>query len=264
MKALQRGEFFYPFDGIRFVGMATAIARVYVAAGFTVAADGLELNTETGSISSDSEQKIFGLHHRRGDLACAVTGAGRIGENYRLSQEIPKIAATLEDCDALNIGEYAEHLGNELKRSIDKRFSWSHKTLSINLLLDGYIDDQPDRAKVTIECGPTPAPVGVESQRLFPGMSIGFGSRLIHEALFAPILQYESLRPHWTVCRQELRTLDQSAEVAHAIIAAQCDTRMAMLDPKHCASIGGHIHIAEVTTKGFAWRISPVGITLIS
>jgi hypothetical protein len=251
------GEFFYPFDGIPFVDMATAIARIYVADGFTVAADGRELNTETGSISSDSEQKIFGLHHRRGDLACAVTGAGRIGENYRLSQEIPKIATALEDCDALNIGEYAERLGNELKRSIDKRFSWSKKTLMINLLLDGYIDDRPGRAKVTIVCAPIPVPVRVESQDLFPGMSIGFGSGLIHKSLFAPILQYEPLRPYWTLCRQEVRTLDQSAVVARAIIAAQCDSRVAMLDPKHCASIGGHIHIAVITTNGFVWRIPP-------
>jgi len=216
-----------------------------------------ELNSETGSISSDSEQKVFGLHHRCGDLACAVTGAGRIGENYRMAQEIPKIAATLEDCDALNIGEYAEHLGNELKRSIDKRFTWSKKALRINLLLDGFIDDQPGRAKVTIVCAPIPVPVQVESQDLFPGMSIGFGSRLIHESLFAPILQYEPLRRYWTACRQVVRTLDQSAEVAQAIIAAQCDSRVAMLDPKHCASVGGHIHIAETTAKGFAWRIPP-------
>jgi hypothetical protein len=90
------GEFFYALDEIPFVDMATAIARIYVAGGFMVAADGRERNTETGSIASDSEQKIFWLHHRRGDLACAVTGAARIGEHYRLSQDLPGIAAALE------------------------------------------------------------------------------------------------------------------------------------------------------------------------
>jgi hypothetical protein len=214
-------------------------------------------NAETGFISSDYQQKIFGLCHQRGELACSVTGAGRIGEHYKLSHEIPKVAAALGDCDALTVEEYGEHLGNELKRSIGKRLSGVKKTFSIILLLDGFIDGQPGRAKVTIKCGPVPVPVGVEYQDLLPGMSIGFGSRIIHEALFAPILQHEPLRPYWTLCRQEVSTLDQAAVVAHKIIAAQCDPRMAMLDPKRCASIGGHIHIAEITANGFAWRIPP-------
>lgn len=252
------GEFLFPYDRIPFRVMATAIARIYVPSGFTVAADGRELSIETGSVSSDSTQKIFGLHHRRGNLACAVTGAGRIGESYKLSKEIPKIAATLEDCEAFNVGEYAERIGNELKRSIDKRFSWIKNSLTIQLLLDGFIDNQPGRAKVTIRCGPFPAPVGVESQELFSGMSIGFGSGIIHRSLFAPILQHEPLRPYWAICRQEMRTLDQSTAVAHAVIAAQCDPYVAILDPAHCASIGGHIHIAEITPERFSWRKPPV------
>ena len=72
--------------------MATAISRIYVDAGFTVAADGRELHTETGSVSSDSEQKIFYLYHRRGHLACSVTGTGRIGDNYQA------VARTYKTC----------------------------------------------------------------------------------------------------------------------------------------------------------------------
>ena len=238
--------------------MATAIARIYIVEGFTVAADGRELDGETKSITSDSEQKIFVLHHRRGDLACSVTGAGRIGEHYRLSQEIPKIGLMIEECEALNVGEYAECLGNGLKRSIEKRFSSLRRTLTINLLLDGYIEDRPGRAKATIVCGPIPVPVGVESQVLCPGRATGFGSSLIHELLFAPILQHDPLRPYWTACHQEVRTLEQSMTVAHAIIAAQCDPCVASLDPELRATIGGHIHIAKVTIDGFAWLVPPL------
>jgi hypothetical protein len=237
--------------------MATAIARIYVAEGFTVAADGRERNTETGVIASDSEQKSFGLHHRRGDLACAVTGAGRIGENYRLSEYLPRLATELENSDARNIGEYADQLGNDLKQSIDWRCPWLRKPITIYLLVDGYIDGRSGRAKVTIVCGGSPTLVRVESQDLYPGKSIGYGSSAIHHSLFAEILRHEQLRPYWTVCRQEVHTLDQSAAVARAIIAAHCDSRVAELDNSHCVSIGGHIHIAQITTKGFAWRIPP-------
>jgi hypothetical protein len=50
---------------------------------------------------------------------------------------------------------------------------------------------------------------------------------------------------------------EEEFRVAGAIIAAQCDPSAVMLDREHCASIGGHIHIAEITTNGFAWRIPP-------
>jgi hypothetical protein len=255
--AERSGEFFYAIDRVPFVDMATAISRIYVADGFMVAADGRERNTETGFVASDSEQKIFCLHHRRGDLACAVTGAARIGEHYRLSQDLPEIAAALENSDAQNIGEYAEQFGNDLKRSIYRRCSFSKKTLTIYPLLDGYIGNRPGRAKVTITCAPIPVPVGVESQELFPGMSIGFGSDIIQKSLFASTLQHEPLRQYWEECRQGVRTLDQSAAVARTIIAAHCDPRVAELDPKIHDSVGGHIHVAEITTKGFRWRIPP-------
>lgn len=239
--------------------MATAISRIYITDGFTVAADGREVNTETGLVSSDSEQKIFGLHHRRGELACAVTGAGRIGEHYRLAQEIPKTAAALTQSEARNVGEYAELLGNELKRSIDARFKWDKKSLTVNLLVDGYLGHRPGRAMVTMTFGAQPVPIQVESQPLYPQRSIGFGSNLIHAALFAPVLQYEQLRPYWGRCQQELCTMEQSAIVASAIVKAQCDPAVAALDPKHCATIGGHVHIATVTpSRGFAWVVPPL------
>jgi hypothetical protein len=252
-------EFFYPFDWEPFVKMATAISRIYIVDGFTVAADGREINPETGSIASDREQKIFGLRHHCGHIACAVTGTGRIGDHYRISREIPKIGLALEKREALNVGEYAELLGNELKRSIERQFSWKNKTISIHLLLDGYINGQPGRAKATIVCGPTAVPVQVESQSLIPGKATGVGSRTIHELLFASTLQHEQLLPYWTACHQEVLTLKQSMIVAQAIIAAQCNPHVANLDPKLRATIGGHIHIAKVTADGFAWLVPPLG-----
>ncbi len=238
--------------------MATAIARIYVSDGFTVAADGRERCVETGHISSDSEQKIFGLHHCRGELACAITGAGRIGERYRLSEEIPAIALALAESEARNVGEYAELLGNELKRSIDGCFKRNKKSLTINLLFDGYLGDRPERARATIISSPEGLPVQINCQPLYPGQAIGFGSNLIHTSLFAPVPPYEQLRPYWGICQQELRTVEQSAAVARAIIEAQCDPLVAALDPEHCASIGGHVHIAKVTPRGFAWIMPPL------
>jgi hypothetical protein len=154
------GEFVYPICWVSFVEMATAISRIYVSDGFTVAADGRERCVETGHISSDSEQKIFGLHHCCGELACAVTGAGRIGERYRLSEEIPAIALALAESEARNVGEYAELLGNELKRSIDGRFKPNKKSLRLICYLMGISGIAP-----------------------------------IHTSLFAPVSPYEQLRP---------------------------------------------------------------------
>ena len=205
-----------------------------------------------------------------GRFSVCVIGAGmshvrlpaarESGERYRLSHELPRIAAELKDREqVLSVGEYAEHLGNALKDSIDSRCSWLQRIVTITLFLDGYIDNDPDRASVTIECGTGAArAVLVKSQPLLPGRWVGVGSNRIYTSLFAPVLQYEPMRPYWSVCRQEIHNLDQAAGVAYAIIDAQCDERVALLDPKSCAAIGGDVHVAEVTADGFTWRERPL------
>lgn len=239
--------------------MATAISRIYIQDGFVIAADGREKQSGTDIIASDREQKIFPLHHRSGSVSCAVTGSARIGESYRLSNEVPRIAGALENCDAANVGQYAEYLANDIKRSLESRFPTLKKTVTFQLLLDGYIASGPERARVIVQCGRESVPVKLEFQELYPKQSIGIGSSLIHRALFAPVLQYESLDPYWRVCQQELRTIDQAVAVARAIVQAHCDPRVACLDPGAHASFGGHIHVAKVTVSdGFEWVIGPL------
>jgi hypothetical protein len=240
--------------------MATAICRICTPEGFVIAADGREREAAANASTSDEEQKIFRLHHRRGAMSCAVTGTARIGKTFRLSNEIPRTARTLEDCDALNICEYADHLGNDLKLSLESRFPGLNSTVIFQLLLDGYISGRPSRARAIVKAGLESDSVAIRPQELFLNKSIGAGSDTIHQALFSQELRDESLRPYWIICRQELRTIDQSVAVARAVIEAHCNTNvLSSLDPKSSASFGGHIHIAKITAShGFEWVARPI------
>ena len=258
-----REECCYPVDRISFHDMATAISSIYISDGFVIAADGLERASATGRVVSDCEQKIVSLRHELGVIGCAITGTGRI-EDYRLSREIPRIAGTLETCDARTLGEYAECLARELRRSIKSRFPRMRRPVTIKLLFDGYMNGRPDRARATLHCGFDSAPRTesaplVESPYLWPGKSTGYGSEAINRALFESTLKCEPLRRYWSVCQQELRTISRSVLVADAVISAQCDPQVvAALDPRVATTIGGHIHIAKISVSGgFEWAVEP-------
>jgi len=53
-------------------------------------------------------------------------------------------------------------------------------------------------------------------------------------------------------------TLSEVADVARKYILACSDPAAMKLDNKHCAGIGGHIHMAKITPEeGFKWIVPP-------
>jgi hypothetical protein len=253
-------EFCFPFDTLVLGNMATAIIRLYTADGFVVAADGREQHRDSKIVVSEQEQKIFRLCHPLGDIACTITGVGRIGESYRWASKLPQIASELEQCQANTIGEYAEHLAVTVKKSIGATFPSLRRIISINMLLDGYFRSIPEMAKAIVHCGPDAPPSSIVSQHLIEGRPYGFGSRIILDLLQDPNLKHEALRPYWEVCQRLPSTIEEAVKVARTMIEAQCDPKIAILAPEICATIGGHIHIAKVTrTNGFEWILPPIG-----
>ena len=53
-------------------------------------------------------------------------------------------------------------------------------------------------------------------------------------------------------------TLSEVADIARKYILACSDPASMKLDNKHCAGIGGHIHMAKITPEeGFEWIVPP-------
>lgn len=52
-------------------------------------------------------------------------------------------------------------------------------------------------------------------------------------------------------------SLDDAATYAAGYVEACCSPLAAELDPKMGRMTGGHVHVAQVTADGFAWRVPP-------
>jgi hypothetical protein len=260
------GEWCFPYDDMLINDMATAIARIYTPDGFVIAADGREAHTVTGRVRSDEEQKIFHLRHGLCDMACVVTGTARIDSKqrvYRIGAELSLAANAIAGRHVNNLGEYVELLAHHVQISPSYRaippndLSRAQPTI---LLLDGFVAGEPMRAKAAIDHNPASKVVTVNFQGLLPGDLIAFGSRVIYESLVLnPETIPDVLLPYRKICREKPRNMPDAIRVAQAFIQAHCDPAVRLIDPKRYAGIGGHVHVATITSgAGFQWAIPPL------
>jgi hypothetical protein len=230
--------------------MHTGIVTMYVPPhGFVVAADGLRRDA-TREVISTSAQKIFPIVSKNSVLAYAWTGNtnllfgdGRASIN--LIEESARIggALTADTWDAY-VRKFADAIYKKL-RGVPVFL----KEAEARVLLIGYFHGYPVRAQIFFKC----------PERFFK-------EPYLRELLEGELVQsdflvfsgsdviLEQMKPYLTTI--ELESLQDAAELSRDYLQ-RCIDRQDQVEAEIRGTIGGHIHIAEITPEGFRWNVAP-------
>jgi hypothetical protein len=242
--------------------MATAILRFWTNSGLVLGADGLKYDVGVGRAIGTDAQKVFEIP----GLPAAYAMYGEIGiGDYNpdtpilldLSQEIRKFLEFGDYSLSFDFLAYANRIAANLHQSIagtkDRGAIWGGNQESLRpgqviarIILCGFFDGTPMEINIRFEhVNQTllpPRVFPVDLQRSNPEV---FGSLLVTQRLFR---QPES---------PDLSLLEAAKKIERYI--QFCDSeRGRKLDPM-CRTIGGRIHIAAITPKGFQWLKPPIG-----
>ena len=271
------GVFFRsPICGVGCTPMSTAIVREYTAEGFVIAADGRKSKPD-GTVVSDTVQKIF--PHVGPGRVLAYSLAGTVmftadhDENdivFDFVAQTAEVAKSLSAIRSKNLVGFGKRLGDAINRRLADakgRNLFSQYTTCENspiergytiarIFVDGYCDGIPSRINIRFfhenQILRTP---DVLTSDLNQGWM--YGSKDIADLLFATddqrlaAYRIPKARTNFSTGPPTLR---DAIEYAKSYIRACSDPVALQIDPKSCSAIGGHIHIASVTTDGgFQW-----------
>ncbi|MFY9560128.1 MAG: hypothetical protein WAQ52_07830 [Terriglobales bacterium] len=259
--------------------MSSAILMMYTSEGFLVAADGR--SRLDGKLLSDTTQKIFPIKQSGKWLAYAL--GGEVGLTDRdnahevlldLREEMAQGVRSLEMSSYSDLAFYGKKLSGRLRDAVVRVQAGGRATpfrasegkdepaAVACLLMGGYFERKP--SWITVQ-------FSHQNQRLLQPLikemeldkgyvpSVTYGSKEVGDLLFSTD---DPRFARYRVPRKNLPddvTLSEAAEVAKNYILACSDPEAMKIDEKHCAGIGGHIHIAAVTPAlGFEWIIPPV------
>lgn len=260
----------------------TAIGVVGTPDGFIVAADGrMRLDDEARktataemlSAESDYRQKIFQIAESQKNLVYAVTGHVIDPHGFDLLKiiraQVTRLAhRRFSDCHEY-IKTLSEKINEEINAAADSGLlerlpeinpvEWGKAWKIARIVFAGYFEKMPSLFLVEFFHYS-----GKESElRVSPFDSqfcLLFGSDVIVREMY----QKNGLAVPKSRFAQYFKqigagaSLDDAQEYATGYIKA-CSSPLALqLDKAGCECIGGHIHVAEITTNGFKWRIPPV------
>jgi len=243
--------------------MATAILRFWTNSGLVLGADGLKYDVVAGRAIGTNAQKVFEIPGL--PAAYAMYGEIGVGDNnpdtsilLDLSQEIRRFLDFTDYSSSFDFLAYANRIAANLHQSIaatrDRGAIWGGNQESIRpeqviarIILCGFFDGEPVEINIRFEHRDQrllpPLVFLVDLQRSNPEV---FGSGLVTRRLFR---HPES---------PDLSLLEAAKKIERYI--QFCDSeRGRKLDPLMCRTIGGRIHIAAITPKGFQWLKPPVG-----
>jgi hypothetical protein len=252
----------------------TSISIVYTSLGFVIAADGRCTCADPASNQSratDQAQKIFPIKDKA--LAYASSGFAFTDDGrFDLVQETSSASLSLSDLNFSSFDRYFDEFCHIVRRAfraavtdgrIDKFPSNEHLPLKdrnriCRVYFAGYFNKEPiwtissffhDEAnRITFR----PEWIG-----LMPGRALYMGSDIIHKRMF---IEPDQRFAQYAKRLMQDSSIDDAVESARGFIEACSSPLAAELDPI-CKSIGGHIHIAEVTSShGFQWRIPPISL----
>jgi len=257
--------------------MASAIALTYTRDGFVMAADGRMRQNKI--VISENAQKIFSIApNKEISLAYALGGSvfltDKANDNVivvNLQQRAGVAVAALSPVDHDGLTSYVRALCMFLYRAIlEGQNTGMMELLPVKLrrggnfdicylFVAGYYRGQPgwrfavfshnDQKLLTPE---------LHDHILTKGPLI-YGSEIIKRKLFDN--DDSKVSPYRVPGFQqsECPTLSDGIEAMKNYIRACSDPRVAAFDREICNAIGGHLHIATVTSKGgFSWACPPV------
>jgi len=128
------------------------------------------------------------------------------------------------------------------------------RNLIVSVIFAGYFDGNPDLVTAHIfHDNQVLGEPRIEDQP-FPPKDMFLGSTKI------AMLMFEKKDPRFSKYLRPIPrniSLQGASMVSMGYIEACCDPIALEIDPL-CKSIGGHIHVAEVTPQRFRWRIPPI------
>lgn len=257
----------------------TAIGIVGIAAGFILGADGRKrldddsrqkATAEEIAQECDDAQKIFEITGEDISLAYALTGSIADSAGFDLLRVIREGAEALRTRTFPDANKYLRQLGGKINKgmNLDRRagklqsFPQMRKVPQTSawsiadVFVVGFYKQQPCFSILNFfhyhqisEFRVIPCPL---LNRLLSGSEIII--KAMYDASGLPLKD----SPFFKYAR-ELRnpTLDQAEECVKGFIEASSSPLALEMDPAFCKGIGGHIHIAEVTSAGFKWRVPP-------
>jgi len=248
--------------------MATAIVREYTPDGFVVAADGRARNSQNGSISSESEQKVF-CFAKAQHLAFSFTGSVQLGRVGRVAfdfiQAFELAVDLLPPSRSMNLSAYAELLGSTVQDNLQNvqhrgtiRFTEGQNELEPGgtfkisaVLMDGYFNGDPGRADIHFSHHDQRLRTNIFKPYL-NDQTMVHGSKPVADRFFRDPI-FEKYKPMQDKPLHFREALSRAIHQARCIIDAQGSPEARAIDDI-CDSIGGRTHIATVTpARGFSW-----------
>jgi hypothetical protein len=252
--------------------MATALAQAYTRDGFVIGADGRETESESHEVISDEVQKIFGVIG--GPLAFTFSGAIHItprdDEKIVLFDFIRETrnaigSRTMSVATPRTMHAYATKIAflidgwlrKAVKKHPEMHFPESHDPQDsghiVDISIDGYFRERPWQCKITFsQTAQIPRPEGPTVSASVPDYGVYMmGS----EAVLSLAVKGDPLFSEFDLSRTP-HTLDEAVTAAKRTILVHTTEAALKLDPGHCHTVGGRIHIATITPKdGFGWVV---------
>jgi hypothetical protein len=232
----------------------TAIAYVYTSEGFVVGADGLRVDASTNRDVTHTAQKIFLIKHPNFSGIQAWAGASRLfslgGEPFIFSEESEHLMNNLSQISVNSLADYATHLASEIYQRllayngpVIRNTSLVSKDQVARGLLVGSINGRVESAQIMFphQNGFLLPPVLREVSEAPTTFCIFSGSALVWSDL-----QRSNVSPP--------TSLAEGTHLIRTYIQRCADKRYEYVD---CRNIGGHIHIAAITSQRTWWLDPP-------
>ncbi len=230
----------------------TATAILFTSAGFAVAADGRQMcwgHTATcGSAAlvaeRENEQKIFEVPGVpvafiiRGD----TTSRDRVFNIPAMLQD--QIADVLHSSRDQSLYRFADAVSVVLKQAIERaRYNGIIEDYpETEITFVGYMREQPGWVDVRFYRYADALVRDVVRQDCDAGCWYSTGSRVIRDL----IVKRDPGVPDVYGLRSQTMPLDDAVVIVRAYVETCCSPLGMEVDAEHCASIGGHVHVATV------------------
>lgn len=253
---------------ILWIRVATALAIVQNNEGFGLAADGLDYDVGTGRPRSDCAQKIFPVELQNSALACCLCGITTFwgvrdpGERdllFDFGAELPRALALMMELATLE--HFADVLGGKLCRKLRKAIApiRAPKASRTDVMLAGYYRRRPAFVSLLITTTVVPGEIKSsvhEGELLDDAVNGCFPKAILaglNKANADPAFEKYQLRGP-----DAYHGVQMATERAHRAVFACYDPEVIAYAPDECRTIGGHIHVAQITPDaGFNWVIPP-------
>lgn len=230
----------------------TAIASAFTSEGFVIGADGRQLG-KGNKVFSESSQKIFNLRYRHVDVAYAWCGeTSAINESNQVLYDLYAIARiALRSAVQLAARQFPSFIQQSctgiyegiIKSPIVRQITNSDSLpeSKARMLLNGYFDGQPLMAEFHVRDTDR---IRVQAERVL--MPIPSPTRNLFNGCARQNEKYKNALPTTT-----LEALKLVSDYIQCIDNPDSD----------CSGMGGHRHIAHLTSDGFYWIDAPKSST---